>query len=474
MKLQRLLFWISRGANYDFCPWCNVLTDRLKEPLGWVISAIAFSLLVGLMVGPQGYILASAFSALLVLGLIWPWLSMKAVRCQLVMPDRRVEEDQELELVFRVRNFWPLPIFGMMVKGEFLQGDDEEEAIAFALKRVDAWSESEFRLPLTPRHRGKLPTGKVCVSSGFPFGLMDFDKAVDVLEPTLVWPTCVSLEGFPVSDSTRFCLEGTLRDVAGNDGDSIGVRAYQLGDGLKDIHWSQSARCQKLMVRERQSISSTGATILMDLTPEGHCGNGRNSSFEWTIRIAASICAHLHETHSPVRVVCWGLNVDWNNNAQACENNRNGLRPLMDFLARLPTHAQALKLSEAVDAADAVEVIDAVDAVDSRGVRQKQPRTSAFAAARFDSGHLFVVGSNESTQILSATARGVVPNVTPVVVDFECFTNAEEISSSKSAAGAIQAVENGYREKEVVLIETPEAAADQFASRWNRSFNDVV
>ena len=344
MKLQQVqsfLRWMYHVANHDFCPSCNWLIGWLKQPLGWVISAIAFALLVGLLVGPQGYVLAFAFFALLVLGLSWPWLSMKGIDCQIVMPDCRVEENEELVFVLRVKNFWPLPLFGMMIKGDFLQDRIEgEEPIALALKRIDAWSESEFKIPITPRRRGQLPSGEVTVASGFPFGLIDISKTVDATERSLVWPSCVPLNGFPVSTSTKLCLQGALSDRGGNDGDSIGVRDYRHGDRLRNIHWAQSARAQELKVRERQSISSTESTVVLDLSPHDHHGHGIDSSFEWAIRIAASICSHLHEAQSPVRVVCLGLL------GHDHQDNSNGLRPIMDFLANLPTFVESLALAE--------------------------------------------------------------------------------------------------------------------------------
>ena len=136
-QLKRFLNWIYRAANYDFCPGVNGMVMWLKKPLGWVVTAIAFSLLIGLMVGPQGYVMAFAFFALLVLGLSWPWLSMKGVHCELILPDKKVEENEELVINLRVKNFWPLPVFGLMIKGEFLQDIKEgEEPVAFSLKRV--------------------------------------------------------------------------------------------------------------------------------------------------------------------------------------------------------------------------------------------------------------------------------------------------------------------------------------------------
>lgn len=451
MKFRKFLLWIFQVANYDFCPNYNVFFYWLKKPLGWVISAIAFSLLVGVIIGPQGYILAFSFLALLVLGLAWPWLSMKGVRCQLILPDRRVEENQELEMIFRVTNFWPLPIFGLMIKGEFLQGSDDGESVAFALKRVGAWTESEFRIPITPRRRGKLPTGEVTVANGFPFGLMDIAKTVDAFRPALVWPSSVTLDGFPVSDSTRFCLRGTLRDKAGNSGDSIGVRPYRAGDRLRNIHWTQSARSQKLMSRERQSISSTTTTVFLDLSPNDHTGHGVESSYEWTIRIAASICTHMHETHSPVQVVSFGLPEQ----SQICEDNRNGLRPIMDFLASLPSLPSALKMKEELELSNDAE---------------SQQMTSIHTYTRESNGHLFAVGTNQSKSIQSVDTRNLASNVTPIVVESDGFKIEDDMSLFNKASGG----ESRSSNSESIAIKATQSAAKDLVSGWDRSFSDSV
>ena len=65
MKIRQFLLWIARVVNYDFCPQLSGVDGLLKHPLGWVISAIVASLLVGLFIGPQGYVLAFSFLALL-------------------------------------------------------------------------------------------------------------------------------------------------------------------------------------------------------------------------------------------------------------------------------------------------------------------------------------------------------------------------------------------------------------------------
>jgi len=456
-QLSRLLHRIYQLANHDFCPRCNRVTDWLKHPLGWIVCAVAFALLVGVLVGPQGYMLAFAFSAFLVLGLAWPWISMKGIRCQIVLPDCRVEENEELVVVFKVRNFWPLPVIGLMVKGDFLQDcASGEEPVAFALKRVGAWSESEFRITLTPRRRGQLPTGGADLATGFPFGLVDVSKPVEVPRRTIVWPSCVPLQGFPVSTSTRLCLQGALSDRVGNDGDSIGIRDYQQGDRLRNIHWAQSARSQNLVVRERQSISPSSATVVLDLSPPAHGGNGIDSSFEWTIRIAASICSHLNETQSLVRVVCFGIS---RLPDRAYEDNRSGLRPIMDFLATLPTLAI---LTEASNSAAMVKT----------GSVPERPCVSDNRHLILNDDRVFIIGSSRSKRTKAAGLLNLGANVTPVIVDVEGFQTEEQISSLKPITVSPRA--NLASSNKAIFIATPASAAEQLTTGWNRSFTDAV
>ncbi len=343
LKIKSFVWWLLRLANYDFCPKANRFVTWIKEPIGWVVTAILFSLLVGVMIGPQGYVLAAAFTAFLVLGLVWPWVSLRGIRCSLVLPKGRVSEGEDVNVVFRVKNFWPLPVFGMMVKGDFLQElEPGAEPIAFALQHVPAWSETEFKIKVCPRRRGCLPTENVIVSNGFPFGLIDISKTVSQTESTLVWPERQSLEGFPKACVNGFSLHGALVDRSGNDGDTIGVRSYRAGDRLRNIHWAQSVRSQRLMTRERQKIVASSAMIAMDLSPKHHSGRATRSSYECAIRIAATLCNHLHESGSSVRLVCFGLSTA----KPLWVDNTRGVATVFDFLAELPTldyaHAQML------------------------------------------------------------------------------------------------------------------------------------
>ena len=401
---------------------------------GWVVTATAFSFLIGLFVGPQGYVLAAAFMTLLALGLVWPWLSMKGIRCSLVHPQHQIKENESTHLCLKVRNFWPIPVYGMIVEGDFLQDIDcKEEPIAFSLKRIPAFSQTDFQIEITPRRRGLLPSGEVLIRNGFPFGLADVSKPVEGIQQTLVWPACETLDGNPPAVGSLLNLAGSMSDRSGNDGEVIGVRCYREGDLLRNIHWAQTVRSQRLMVRERQTPSSTTATVLLDLSPDHHRGDGIDSSFEWAIRIAASICFQLHQSRSIVRVICIGLGTD----APHSESNRQGIDVLMNFFACLPILETQRELSAA---------------------QTMRTRTEHWANAK----QTFFVCTTLSSQQSNES------DVQPILIELDGFSADQEITSSQKATG------KPFRIKESMTVTAPGVAASELGLGWTRSFGHAV
>ena len=58
---------LTELLNTDFCPWANRYVYWLKKPLGILIVAAAASLLCGIFVAPQGYVIAGTIAATIVL-----------------------------------------------------------------------------------------------------------------------------------------------------------------------------------------------------------------------------------------------------------------------------------------------------------------------------------------------------------------------------------------------------------------------
>ena len=121
--------------------------------------------------------------------------------------------------------------------------------------------------------------------------------------------------------------------VPGHDGDVIGTRPYRYGDSTRHVNWAKTASSGRLVVLERQTAAQKSIRIVMDLASKHHHGFGSRGSYEWAIRIAATLAKHLHLHQSQIRLSCSGLPAEFANES----TNARGLSPILDFLAMLPT-----------------------------------------------------------------------------------------------------------------------------------------
>jgi len=69
------------------------------------------------------------------------------------------------------------------------------------------------------------------------------------------------------------------------------------------VHWRSTARHDELMVRLEERPWRAGTTVLLDRRDAAHRGRGADSSLEFAISMAASVCAHLIGRGEPVDLV---------------------------------------------------------------------------------------------------------------------------------------------------------------------------
>ena len=333
VSLLARILRLGTALNYDFCPNLNVYVYWLKKPIGWLIVGIPVCGLAGFLVASQAFVVMWALLAVLAIGVAWPWLSMQGVSCSLSMKQARSEEGKLATAVLEVVNHWPIPVFGLTLEGKFLQDINEEsDEIAVALQSIPAWSSSRFTWQFRPPRRGMLPAEAPEIANGFPFGLYRVARTVQLDRPAIVWPRSIDLNTVPELNGAQFNIDGGTSQRSGTEGDVIGARDFRRGDSLRQIHWAQTARRGKWIVRERQTHTQQPISVVVDLDPTTHIGMGSDGSYEWSIRAAAAVCRHLHQHHSQLVIRCLGLAEDVDGES----NNTKGIGVLLDFLAGLP------------------------------------------------------------------------------------------------------------------------------------------
>ncbi|GHV55661.1 hypothetical protein FACS1894216_18540 [Synergistales bacterium] len=117
---------------------------------------------------------------------------------------------------------------------------------------------------MTLPRRGKHVIDKCVISSPYPFGLFTFRVVIPLGIEAIVFPE-------PLRGGAVFA-EGDLGDTAGltKAGDIAGVRSYEEGDSMREIHWKSSARTGSLKSKLYDESAGGGKIIDADkLTERG-------------------------------------------------------------------------------------------------------------------------------------------------------------------------------------------------------------
>lgn len=319
-------------GNYDFCPWANRYVYWLKQPMGWFVVAAAAAALTAMFLEPQVWIVFGSLAAVMVLGVVWPWVAMRGTTAKITFDCRRCREGDRRQVRLAVHNRWPWPLWGLAVEnGFFLRPIDEENRPVAALARVPGWSRSKFVFEFCPDARGVYPHQMPELATGFPFGIWRAAKTISVEGALLVWPRTTTLTAIPSLGGDIADVIGMLFDRPGYEGDVIGVRPYRHGDRLRSIHWAQTARRDALIVTERQAAARRLVVVTVDVAAfansDSRIEQPTNNSLEAAIRVAASIAQEFHAHHAQVRFVIGDVDL-------LLAPGADGLHRLFDALAR--------------------------------------------------------------------------------------------------------------------------------------------
>lgn len=175
---------------------------------------------------------------------------------------------------------------------------DRQQAMGFVPALADR---HRVRLTLPCDLRGEYRFDSLLLKTGFPFGLHHAERRIATAPSSLlVYPSVFSIARLDYLGHESLPAAGNRSVIrAGGAGDFMGVREYRRGDSPRHIHWSASAHHGALMVRELEWISITRVTLVLNLNATAHCGEGKESTLEYAVKIAASIARHaLDEGHA--------------------------------------------------------------------------------------------------------------------------------------------------------------------------------
>ena len=285
LRLRHLLVEADHLSSVNkYLPW--------RYPLGSLVMAAVAAALCGLYLHVHAYVLLIGIGAVIALGMVWPKVSLLGVRGDLSFGARQAVEGTSAPIHLVVTNWLPVGAWGLRLSMSGARTDQGGPAAdtVMSLAVAPALRRTEFEFEFVPEARGVYPDGPAYLGCGFPFGLWEARRRIEVSGQLIVWPRSYPLGPLPEAAASDRSREGLVSmNKAGLSGDFYGVRPYRRGDSLRRIHWGQTARHGELIICERQASACTHLQIVLALDPAEQAGRGSSGSREWAIRIGASL-----------------------------------------------------------------------------------------------------------------------------------------------------------------------------------------
>ncbi len=355
--------WWIRLLTHDYCPSANRYVYWLKEPIGWFVLAMVASVLVGAYLSPIGWSLAAGLACVVAIGLVFPWISVRVVRCTIDSEVNEFHEEDTGYVQLTVCNRSPLPLYGLVIRGFVVQpasashlGLSEETTCErsesqgptgdFGLAGVPWMSRASFRLPITPQFRGRYPQTNPEVTCSFPFGIWTAKRPLHQVHPIVVHPQTLGLCGL-MDHQGRIAGQTGYGERTGGHGDFLGVRAFRRGDAIRSIHWQHTARLDSLVVCERGSPERVEWVIRLDpLASPGSLRQVREN-LKWRVRLAASLATLMTQQNIDCRLEILGES-DWVKDSPQKLNkvDRKTLPSVFDRLTDVPLNGISLSNKE--------------------------------------------------------------------------------------------------------------------------------
>lgn len=176
-------------------------------------------------------------------------------------------------------------------------------AAVWFLPHFAAGSTFHPRATVAFANRGRHPLPQLMIRSGYPFGLLTYQRPLTERGEQVVLPPLGTVNARLMK---RFLIRAGHGDdrsrrpparAMPSEGDVRGLRPHRSGDGVRDIHWKTSARRGQWMVREYDRTAPLDLIILIDpWVPAIPTDRISQRKLEWALALAlAAAWAWVHE-----------------------------------------------------------------------------------------------------------------------------------------------------------------------------------
>jgi uncharacterized protein (DUF58 family) len=255
---------------------------------GWVLAGIAvcfFGAATNTMAGWL-YVLSGTMFAMLGLGAILPWRSLRQIEIRR-LPITPISAGDTLTVELEVANVGHAAKTLLQLQDllPYILAQTALTAVeAIAPDNVHRWT-----YYINVNRRGVYRWHEVQLRTGTPLGLFWCRRTQEVPAKAIVYPQVLPLANCPLVDSLgkdeSIKFQSDRRYQAATEGVTRALRPYRYGDPTRLIHWRVSARYDEFVVRELDTITG-GQDVIIALDS---ASQWQEESFEQAVIAAASL-----------------------------------------------------------------------------------------------------------------------------------------------------------------------------------------
>ncbi|MBM4180884.1 MAG: DUF58 domain-containing protein [Betaproteobacteria bacterium] len=257
--------------------------------------------------------IAALLSATLITGISWPHWLVKRLSVTRSGPER-AEEGDTIAFQVEVTNHGWLPRFMVELVDRLpfvgtAEGRvDSGEKTLGVVTYVPGGGARRFEVPVLCEKRGFYRLGPVGLASSFPLGLAEArQQRNDGVQTLSIYPDVFPIMALPLKGApSQIHRGGFLLPEGSGAADFSGLREYRRGDNPRHVHWPTTARLNELMVKEFEPLASACLYLVLDQSAAANLGQGRESTFEYSVRITASAAKHAAGNGIPTRLMGQG------------------------------------------------------------------------------------------------------------------------------------------------------------------------
>jgi uncharacterized protein (DUF58 family) len=239
----------------------------------------------------------------------WAWQMAKHMRAARRLEARWVQVGDMMEERFTIWNGSALP----MLWAEVTDHSNVPGYNADTVRSVDGNADRQWTYSGSATRRGEFHLGPWSVETGDPLGIFGVRLSYPQARPLLVYPPLADLPFPPLPRGASLGVSRTNLAALRPTTNAGQVRAYELGDSFRHIHWPSTAHREELMVKMFDQEASADVWLLVDTDPTVQSGQGDTATEEVGVIVAASLANDLLRegravgliTYTPERNIVW-------------------------------------------------------------------------------------------------------------------------------------------------------------------------